>query len=207
MSKENNEIAVKPRTETGNNAARRARRDGMIPAVVYAKGRENRNLYLDAGEWASLSRQNHHMVYLVEDGKKQAALVREVQFNHLKNYFVHVDFQAVEAGGKMHTTVTLRGNGDCAGVARGGILEQMIHELPVECTADALVDEVKVDLTALEVGGNIFVKDLALPAGIVATGDADAVVFHVARPKADAAAATEAAAEPEAVKPAKKKAE
>ena len=97
MSNENYEIAVMPRTDKGSAAARRARNQGLVPAIVYSKGTEPKQVYLNAGEWSSLARQNVTVVTLVDGDQKQAALVKEVQINHLKNYFYHIDFQALTA--------------------------------------------------------------------------------------------------------------
>lgn len=201
MSQDNNQVAIKPRSEFGKNASRRARRDGLIPAVVYAKGKENRSVYLDAGEWDAIARHRHHIVYLLEDGKKQAALVREVQFNHMKNFFVHIDFQMVDAKETIHTEISLRAIGDSVGVARGGVLEQLIHELPVECKPTDLVDVIEVDVAELAIGDSVLVKELKVPGGVKVTAEADAVVFHVSRPRLEeeSTEATEAT-EPEAIK-------
>lgn len=195
MSKDNNEIAVQPRSEFGYNAARRARKAGLVPAVIYGKGMESKSIYLNAGEWDSIARHNHHLLFLVDGDQKQAVLVKEVQKNHLKNYYVHIDFQAVSADEVVHSTVTLHATGDCVGAARGGTLEQLIHEVPVTCKPQDLVDEVKVDVSGLEVGAKLLVKDLVLPAGLTVAADADAVVFTVAQPQQEEAPAAATAEE------------
>lgn len=206
MSQDNNQIAVRPRGEFGNNASRRARRQGLIPAVIYAKGQETKAIYVEAGEWESISKHHHHIVYLLDGDDKQAALVREVQFNHLKNHFVHIDFQKVDAGELIHSTINLHGVGQSVGVAHGGVMEQPVHELAVECRPDALIDVINVDISALDIGGSICVKDISVPAGVKVLANAEMVVFHVARPKLETEPAAEAteATEPEAIKEKKK---
>ncbi len=188
MSKDNNEIAIKPRSEFGNNAARRARKAGLVPAVIYGKGMESKAIYLNAGEWDSIARHNHHLLFLVDGDQKQAVLVKEVQKNRLKGQYVHVDFQAVAADEVMHATVTLHGVGDCVGASHGGVLEQLVHELAVTCKLQDMVDEVKVDISKLDVGEKLHVKDLVLPAGLTVAGDADAVAFAVTKSAAAEAA-------------------
>ena len=96
MSKVNNEIAVQERREFGKNASRRARKAGLIPVSVYSKGKESRSFLIDADEWKVLSGHGAHMVTLVNGAAKIPALVKEIQFNYLKNYVLHVDFQEVE---------------------------------------------------------------------------------------------------------------
>ena len=95
---ENKELAVQARSEFGKNAARRARKAGQIPAVIYAAGSEARPIYIDAGDFSSIARHLPETVTLVDDGKKLTVKVQEVQVNQLKNHYLHVDFQLVGAG-------------------------------------------------------------------------------------------------------------
>ena len=85
MSKVNNEIAVQDRKEFGKCASRRSRKSGMIPAVIYSKGKEAKAIMVDADAWKVLAGHHVQMVTLVDGANKTAALVKEVQFNHLKN--------------------------------------------------------------------------------------------------------------------------
>ena len=196
------EIAVQPRTETGSGAARRARKNGQVPAIVYSKHTEPKQLYLNAGDWASVSRLNSRLLYLVDGDKKQIVLVKEIQMNYLKNYCLHVDFQAVSADEEIHATVALHPFGDSIGVAQGGVLEQSLHELPVQCKPGDLVEEIRVNVENLGFGDRIHVKDIELPAGITCGLDPETLLFHVVAPQEETAAAPAEAAptEPEAIK-------
>ena len=169
------EIAIQPRTETGSGAARRARKSGLVPAIVYCKNAEPKQIYLNAGDWASISRLNARLVYLVDGSNKQPAVVKEVQMNHLKAYCLHVDFLAIDADTQINATVAVRAVGECAGE-----LVQAMDEIPVLCKPVDLIEEVKVDIAKLAIGDSILVKDIELPAAITVDGDADAVVFQVA---------------------------
>ena len=196
------EIAVQPRTETGSGAARRARKNGQVPAIVYSKHTEPKQLYLNAGDWASVSRLNSRLLYLVDGDKKQIVLVKEIQMNYLKNYCLHVDFQAVSADEEIHATVALHPFGDSIGVAQGGVLEQSLHELPVQCKPGDLVEEIRVNVENLGFGDRIHVKDIELPAGITCGLDPETLLFHVVAPQEETVAepAENAPTEPEAIK-------
>lgn len=88
-----NELSVEARQEVGNNASRRSRNAGRIPAVVYGNGQEPKLLYVNLGDWEAFEHQNEsNQVVLVEGGVKTAAVVKEVQRNYLKNYVQHIDF-------------------------------------------------------------------------------------------------------------------
>ena len=201
---ETKQIKVAARAEFGNNAARRLRRQGLIPAIVYGNNKEPQALTVNADEWSAFSaRHGAHLVSLQLDGKEIPALVKEVQFNYLKNYVVHIDFQAVDLNAEISSTVPLHAFGDCYGAAHGGILEQELHELPVVCRPADLPESIKVDVTKLEIGDALTVADIELPAGVKADIDSEAVVFHVVRQQEEqepeAEAEGEAATEPEAI--------
>jgi len=88
-----NELNVEPRQDVGNNASRRSRNAGRIPAVVYGKGQEPKLLYVNVGDWESFHHQSEtKQVVLVEGGVKTSAIVQDIQRNHLKNYVQHIDF-------------------------------------------------------------------------------------------------------------------
>lgn len=200
MSKVNNEIAVQERKEFGKCASRRSRKAGVIPAVVYSKGGEARAITLDADAWKVLAGHHVQMVTLVDGGKKSAALVKEVQFNHLKNYVQHIDFLEVDLNADVTAEVPVHTHGDCAGVNHGGVLELELHELEVICHADHLPEAIVAEVSKLDVGDRLHVKDLVLPEGVRTNVDPETVVVHIVRPKEEAEAPAAAPAEPEAIK-------
>ena len=207
MSKVNNEIAVQDRKEFGKCASRRSRKSGMIPAVIYSKGKEAKAIMVDADAWKVLAGHHVQMVTLVDGANKTAALVKEVQFNHLKNYVQHIDFLEVDLNADVTALVPVHAHGDCLGVSRGGILEFELHEIEVVCHPDHLPEFIAAEVTSLDVGDSLHVKDLAMPEGVRTDLDPEAVVAHVVSPKEEAEAPAEAAAEPEAIKEKKPEAE
>ena len=207
MSKVNNEIAVQDRKEFGKCASRRSRKSGMIPAVIYSKGKEAKAIMVDADAWKVLAGHHVQMVTRVDGANKTAALVKEVQFNHLKNYVQHIDFLEVDLNADVTALVPVHAHGDCLGVSRGGILEFELHEIEVVCHPDHLPEFIAAEVTSLDVGDSLHVKDLAMPEGVRTDLDPEAVVAHVVRPKEEAEAPAEAAAEPEAIKEKKPEAE
>ena len=207
MSKVNNEIAVQDRKEFGKCASRRSRKSGMIPAVIYSKGKEAKAIMVDADAWKVLAGHHVQMVTLVDGANKTAALVKQVQFNHLKNYVQHIDFLEVDLNADVTALVPVHAHGDCLGVSRGGILEFELHEIEVVCHPDHLPEFIAAEVTSLDVGDSLHVKDLAMPEGVRTDLDPEAVVAHVVRPKEEAEAPAEAAAEPEAIKEKKPEAE
>ena len=204
MSKETPQIKVEARTVFGDNASRRLRKAGQIPAIIYGNGKDPRPVSVDSDAWCAFSaRHASQMVTLLEDGKEIPALIKEVQYNHLKNYFVHIDFQEVNLDTEISASVPLHAHGESYGATHGGILEQDLHELPVLCRPRDLPDAIRVDVTELKIGDTLTVAQLVLPEGVKADVAEDTLVFHVVHPQEEEVEAApvegEAAAEPEAI--------
>ena len=197
MSNAKHVIAVEARTEFGNNASRRMRRDSRIPAVVYSKGKEARALSLSADEWKVIAGHGVNMITLLENGKEVPVLVKEVQINHLKDYVVHIDFQEIDLTAEIEALVPVHAINAADASLHGGVLEQAVHELAVTCRPDCLPEIIKVDVSKIE--QTITAADLVLPEGVKAAVAADTIIFAVAFPQEKAADGEEGAAEPEAI--------
>lgn len=196
MSNAQNEISVKPRTEFGKCASRRARKAGMIPAIVYGKGIEARPYYVDAREWAILQHHDLGLISLNDGENKTSVLVKEVQRNYLKNLTVHIDFQEVKMNEEITTVVPVHAlPGDPVGLSQGGVLEQPTHEIEVTCLPGNLPEGIEVDISGIELEESLHVSDIKLPEGVKAVTEAATVVFHVLKPAAAEAEEAAAAAE------------
>lgn len=197
-------LVTQPREGRGSQAARRLRRKGFIPAVVYGHKEETLCVALPADEVEKAIRHGVRVVDLKANGKEEKALIRDVQWDHLGKELLHVDFTRVAADERIVVTVPLELRGIAPGVNAGGTLDQPIHTLSVECLAISIPESVRVNVSELQIGGAIHVRDLVLPPGVKAMSDPDAIVVHVttkaAEPEAAAAAAeAPAPAEPEVI--------
>jgi large subunit ribosomal protein L25 len=204
------QLKANPRSVAGTVEAKKARKAGLVPAVIYGRHLANpQNLQLDARELkAALGKTTgeHVLVDLEIVGSgKTLALIQDVQHHALKRHIMHLDFHALRADEKMHTTVPVIAFGEASGVKNlGGILEQLLRSIQVECLPKDLPESIVVDVSALEIGDAIHIKDLPLPAGVTALGNPDISVLHIAAPAVEEAAATvtdaAAATEPEVIK-------
>ncbi|MEG1979728.1 MAG: 50S ribosomal protein L25 [Victivallaceae bacterium] len=198
MSKINHEIAIFPRSEFGSGAARRMRKSGTIPAVVYGHGVASRAVSVKANEWEVLSKFDLNLIYLNENGKKSVAMVRDVQINYMKNQVVHIDFQELNMSEKAHSSVHVHHTGEAFGAAHGGIFEQVVHELAISCTPVDMPEALSCDVSALNIGDIIHAKDIQLPSGVELLSDPELVVFHVVEPAKEKEVEAAPAAETEA---------
>ena len=206
MAKVKHVLNVQARTAGGTGDARRLRKTGLIPAIVYGKGVEPKCISVDATEWQLLSRNELNILSLVEDGKETLVLLKEVQHDPIRNRTRHLDFQAIRMDQKIKAHVAVRpGHALPAGASAGGLLEQNLHEIEVESLPQDLPEEIIVDVSGMNLGDMIHVGDIQMPEGVTAVTHADIVVFtevdeSAAEAEEEAAPAEgEEAAEPEVI--------
>ncbi|GAA4949140.1 50S ribosomal protein L25/general stress protein Ctc [Uniformispora flossi] len=189
-------IAAESRSEFGKGAARRARREGKVPAVLYGHGTAPLHLSLPGHELMLALKTPNVLLSLDIAGTKELALPKDVQRHPIKRHLEHVDLILVKRGEKVTVEVPVVATGT---VAPGGLLETVLVALPIEAEATHLPESVEVSVEGLEAGSSIHAQDIALPAGATLAVDGDTVVLHVMVPAAAEAEASEEEAEAEVV--------
>ncbi len=186
-------LNVTPREPQGNGGARRCRRAGLIPAIIYGKGTEPVAVSLDAREFRPYAHKSLHLVDLKDpSGKVTLALLKSMDFDYMKDIVVHIDFQAVDMNEAVTAKVPVRYVGTAKGASQGGLCEDLVHEIEISCKASAMIDVVEVDVSGVQLDAVIHVGDIKLPAGVKCITDAAVVAFAVKLPAVDAAAAAAA---------------
>jgi large subunit ribosomal protein L25 len=199
-------LATKPRESRGKRAARHLRKDGEIPAILYGHKEAVVPFTLSAAELMSAIRHHARVMDLSFNGKSETAVIQEVQFDHLGKDILHVDFKRVSKDERIEVSVSIELKGTAPGTS-SGVLEQPLHELDIECLAISIPESIKCNISALQLGQAIHVRDLVAPEGVKILNAPDAIVVQIkapvveAAPVAAAAPAEEgaAAAEPEIV--------
>lgn len=185
MTKEQVTLSAVSRSETGKGAARQLRREGFIPAVAYGRGQESTHLQLNADEVEHLlSRVSAATtVIALEVGNKKAqnVLIREVQRHPFKPIILHIDFFHIREDEKIRVAVPVHLDGKSEGVEAGGILQQVRHELQVECLPGDIPEGFHVDVSALVIGDSLHIGDLD-SGGVVVLEDPDLTVCTVVPP-------------------------
>jgi len=171
-------IAAETRDEFGKGAARRSRREGKVPAVLYGHGTETRHLSLPGHDlMLALKTPN---VLLRLDGLKngsEIALPKAVQRDPVKGFIEHVDLILVRRGEKVTVEVPIRVSGD---IAPGEtMLNQQLIQIPVEADATNIPQGIDVDVEGMELGQAVHASDLKLPAGVTLQVEPDTLVLHV----------------------------
>jgi large subunit ribosomal protein L25 len=200
-------LTARTREDRGKGTARRLRREGWVPGILYGEEGENRLLAIEAKRLDALFRTAGRGTYLVDldfddDSKYRClALMREVQHHPARGDVLHVDLQHISLKKKIHLTIPVTLVGEAVGVkTSGGVLELLLRELEVECLPADVPTEVRVDVSALDVGDSIHVSDLQIPDVTVLTL-ADTAVATVARPTVIVEAKPAEEVEGEAVEP------
>ena len=199
------------RDGAGKGVARKLRQDGRVPAVMYGKDMEPMHLSLNTMEaghlFHSISTDNT-IVDLVVEGEKESfpTLVREIQAHPHKNELVHVDFLRIQMGVAVEVEVPVELLGTPVGVKlHGGVLEHLVHEVPVKCIPSLIPESIQVDVSGLDIEDSVHLTDLAFPEGVELLIDDDRTVCLVSAPRAEApaeeagAAEGDKAAEPEVI--------
>jgi large subunit ribosomal protein L25 len=181
-------MAAEPRKKQGSADARRLRRQGRIPAVLYGHKEATVSVTLPGLELEKAIRHGAHVVDLQADGKTEKALIRDVQWDHLGKHILHVDFARVSEDERIVIAVPFEIRGTPAGINEGGVLDQPMHTIEVECLAIAVPDHIRVNVSELRLGQALHVKDLALPEGVKAMSDPDQIVVHVTQKQLEAEA-------------------
>lgn len=196
-------LKTDPRTGKGSRDAARLRKAGRIPAVVYGHKEAVASVTVPKDELLSALRHHARTLNLVVDGKTDTVLIQEVQHDHLGSDVLHVDFRRVSKDERVKTQVEIELRGTAPGTSQGGVLDQPLHRLHIECPALAIPESIRVKIDSLLVGQAIHVKELELPAGVKALEDPDQVVVQVKEQKVLAVEPTPTAeggtAEPEVI--------
>jgi len=175
-------ITAKVRDEFGKGAARRLRRDNMIPAVLYGHGGDPIHLALPAHATTLALRTANALLDIDVDGHKaQLALPKQIQRNPVKDTIEHVDLIAVRRGEKVQVEVPLVVTGEVLG---GAVVIQDQNTVMLEVEATRIPAHIVVDVEGMEAGASILAKDLVLPEGAAFQGDPDSLILSVQVPQA-----------------------
>jgi len=195
-------LEAQPRTKHGSHHADRLRKQGLIPAVLYGHKEETVSLAVNRDDLQKAVRKGARVLDLQTGGGTQKALISELQWDHLGVDLIHVDFKRVDINERIHVTVPIELRGTAPGIAAGGVLDQPLHALHVECLAISIPQSLRVNVGELQIGGAIHVREVHLPEGVQALDDPDAIVVHVTQKLEEgetAAALAAETAEPEVI--------
>jgi large subunit ribosomal protein L25 len=200
-------LTAERRTATGRSAVRKLKAAGSVPAVIYGAKDKAEPLQVsrrDINAMLSHAAGENILVELEIAGKSRLALVQEVQHAPVGGAILHIDFHAVSMDEVIEADVPLEPLGTANGVKNmGGLLEQNLRSLAIECLPRDLPDVITVDVSALNIGDAIHVREIQLPTGVTTRVQPDLTAFSVLAPTVEeepVAAAAEAPTGPEVIR-------
>jgi large subunit ribosomal protein L25 len=164
------------RTEFGKGASRRARRDGLVPAVIYGHGEKPQHITLPARELGVALKQSNVLLDIVIDGKTELTLPKAIVRHPLKQILEHIDLVLVRRGEKVVVSVPVHAIGEHD---RDGVLEHVNNTIDVRVEATAIPNFLELDITGLAAGTSLYAGDVVLPAGVELESDVKMIVVHV----------------------------
>jgi len=203
------------RKELGKEAIKKLRSQGIIPGIVYKKGKESQTIKINGKElFKTLHTAAGGNVIITlkiaqeKDSKAvkdKTVIVKETQYDPVKGDAIHIDFHEISLTEKITVDVPIEPKGEAAGVkSDGGILDQPLKELHIECLPTQIPQKIEVQVEALKIGDGIRVKELVIPEGVKVLNDPDLTVVSVVPPKVEKppeeAAAAEEITEPEVIR-------
>ena len=215
MAQQLTQLAATARPRAGKGAARQARREGKVPAVIYGDNQPPQTIALDYNELWKQVLKGHFtssVFEIVLDGKGHRVIPRDVQFDPVKDLPIHVDLLRIGKDGVIRVAVPVKFVNEALspGLKRGGVLNIVRHEIEVYCPYDHIPSAFEIDLEGMEIGRSIHISAVALPEGVhPVIKDRDFTIATIAgavkvdEEKAEAAAAAPAAAAPAAAAGAK----
>ena len=180
------------RTEFGKGASRRARRDGLVPAVIYGHGEKPQHITLPARELGVALKQSNVLLDIVINGKTELTLPKAIVRHPLKQILEHIDLVLVRRGEKVVVSVPVHAVGEHD---RDGILEHVNNTIDVRVEATAIPSFIELNITGLAAGTSLYAGDVVLPAGVELDSDPKMIVVHLSERSTASEEAAPAAAD------------
>jgi large subunit ribosomal protein L25 len=170
-------LTVERRRDQGKHAAKRLRKAGRVPAVLYGHGQENVHLTVPVEQIDAALRHHSRVVQLAGEISEQA-LIRELQWDVYGLKVLHIDFARVSSDEKVRVTVAIELRGEAPGVREGGAIDHHLHEVEIECLVAAIPEKLLVSINQLNVGDALKVSDLELPPNTKIFAEPDEIVVQ-----------------------------
>jgi large subunit ribosomal protein L25 len=177
-------LSLTAREPEGSRSARRLRREGRVPGVIYGGGEDPQHFAVDARELRNTLAHAGQVIEVAVDGATTNVLIKDVQRHPVRGEPVHVDLLRVRMDQLIHATVTLEFTGadEAPGVVQGGVFNQELRELNIEALPGDIPDSIPHDVSGLEINESITLAALAAPEGVTLLDDPETVIATITPP-------------------------
>ena len=190
-------LPVEKREKAGKEFSKKLRKKGFIPAILYGKDIEPLPITVKYSEFEKIYKRVKGetvvftLDFIKEKDLKKQAILKEIQRDPVTDRFIHLDFQSIEEGRPIEVEVPLEFVGKPVGITKGGILEIMLHELTIECLPREIPDKIVVDISHLDLGDSLHVRDIKVPEGLKVKDHPEETVATIVVEAASSEEATE----------------
>lgn len=194
-------IKADKRNATGKGVARKLRREGKIPAVLYGNSVDPVSITVSSKDWEKITRHTKRNVILDmelhggQNVENRPVMIKEVQKDGLGTKIVHIDFFQVSMEKMVEVEVPIHLKGKAKGEVLGGIIDIHLRSIKVECLPTQIPEEIAIDITNFEIGDSIHVSDISLP-GVKMVEHGDVAIFSVIPPTVEEKRGAEEVSEP-----------
>jgi large subunit ribosomal protein L25 len=188
------------RKELGSKRVRHVRDGGRVPGVIYGHGQTPVSISLDQHELLTVVKHGERLLEVELDGQRENVLIKELQYDSFQQELLHIDLARVSLDEKVEITVPIVLRGTPAGAVEGGVLNQNLAQVTIECTVRNIPDEIRHSVAEMKVGDVVKLGDLTLPEGARLRTDANMIVCSVSIiTEAEVAPAEEGPTQPEVI--------
>ena len=198
-------LKAETRKELGSKHAEKLRKKGRLPVIIYGHKQEPLAITVDLHDFTEAMHHGQRLLDIEVDDKSEKLLVKDLQYDYLGKKIIHADMVRVDLTEKIKITIPLEFKGVSAGSHQGGLLDEHLDRLEIECTVTQLPESIEVSVKELNIGDNLYARDIRLDSGITLITDPDTLVIscHLPTVKEEAEAeeveGAEEAAEPEVI--------
>jgi large subunit ribosomal protein L25 len=179
-------LKVKERKEIGTRKVKHLRKKGWVPGIIYGHGEKSKPIMIQEEELLDVLHNLYSEATLLNldyEGKKLQVLMREVSRNPLTEKLLHVDFQHIHENEEISVHVIIEFQGEAKGVEEGGILNIEHRDLIIRCLPKDIPEKIVVDVTDLQIGQSVHIKDLQIPEGVKVEEDPSSTVVNILSPR------------------------
>lgn len=205
-------IVAERRVKKGKSETKKLRMNNKIPAVIYGKDVVPTPIFVDLKEWKrfqkNFKRSTIATLRLKTNGdyEERPVMVKDVQYDHLGDKVLHIDFLQISMERPLEVEVSIHISGESVGTKKGGIVEQHLHTVLIECLPNQIPERIDVDISNLDIGDSIHLNEIKMP-GVKILGNLDVAVVTIVPPAAEEEAVIKEAPEPERIEKEKKEEE
>ncbi len=176
-------LKFEEREKAGKSHAKQLRREGKIPAVIYGHGENPQKIYIEKSDLKSYTHEHKEEIIRLGGGRGKNVVIKEVQYNPVTGEAMHIDFMHIHKGEKLKVSIPIILEGTAHGVKEGGVMEQWIREIEIECLPKDIPNEFTLDIAGLGVGESLHIRDLSVGDEIKLHVNPDDTVVSVMAPR------------------------